>query len=112
MAKGKSGGNFVYSTNPDFQYNDESYTAHESIAKDKQRLIVGKSTKGRNGKIATLISGFIGPENELEELCKLIKSKCGVGGSSKEGEIVIQGDIKAKIVEILQKEGYSAKLGN
>ena len=92
--------NVVYSTNPDFGYemdNDE-----EQVTLDK---------KNRCGKVVTLITGFIGTENDLKELGKLLKSKCGVGGSAKDGEIMVQGDFKTKIIELLIKEGYSKTKG-
>ena len=77
---------------------------------NKQQLIVSIDKKQRKGKTVTLIEGFIGKTEDLEALAKLLKTKCGVGGSAKDGEIVIQGDFKQKVKEILQKEGYKVKL--
>ena len=101
----------VYSTNPDFSYQtDETETGVETLAPAAQKLIVKIDRSGRAGKQVTLISGFVGSE---EDLASLAKTKCGGGGSSKEGEILIQGDFREKVVEILHKEGYvKAKRGN
>ena len=104
----------VYSTNPDFSYQtDETETGVETLAPAAQKLIVKIDRSGRAGKQVTLISGFVGSEEDLASLAKTLKTKCGVGGSSKEGEILIQGDFREKVVEILHKEGYvKAKRGN
>ncbi len=99
--------NIVYSTNPDFQYEQEEDDAPESIDKKQQKLRVCIEKKGRGGKTVTLINGFIGQEEDLKELGKLLKSKCGVGGSVKDGAISIQGDFKSRIIEILKAEGYT-----
>jgi len=98
--------NIVYSTRPDFQY---SYAEKEGIAtlpKEKQLLRIVLDKKNRGGKTVTLINGFTGSENDLQELGKLLKMKCGVGGSAKEGEILIQGDFRNRILTILHTEGY------
>ncbi|MDR0836354.1 MAG: translation initiation factor [Tannerella sp.] len=97
----------VYSTNPDFKY--EITEDRETLPKEKQTLHISLSTKNRGGKTATLITGFTGKEEDLEALGKRLKVKCGVGGSAKDGEIIIQGDLRQKITEILQKEGYKVK---
>ncbi|MGL4852580.1 MAG: translation initiation factor [Phocaeicola sp.] len=99
--------NVVYSTNPDYNYNYSDEEESETIAKKQQKLRVSIEKKGRGGKTATLVSGFIGTEEDLKELGKVLKSKCGVGGSAKEGEIIIQGDLKQRIIELLKQEGYS-----
>ena len=99
--------NIAYSTNPDFQYEQEEDDAPESIDKKQQKLRVCIEKKGRGGKTVTLINGFIGQEEDLKELGKLLKSKCGVGGSVKDGAILIQGDFKSRIIEILKAEGYT-----
>ena len=99
--------NVVYSTNPDFKYETDEREEQEEVDKEKQNLRVSIEKKNRGGKIVTLITGFIGTEESLKELERLLKTKCGVGGSAKDGEIIIQGDFKTKIIELLKKEGYS-----
>lgn len=96
----------VYSTNPDYHYNDESDKDIEPLAEDKQKLRISLDKRNRKGKSVTLITGFIGREEDLNTLGKLLKTKCGVGGSTKDGEIIIQGDHRNKVLDILQKEGY------
>lgn len=96
--------NIVYSTNPDFNYQTEE---NETIEKNKQKLRVSIEKKGRGGKTVTLITGFVGKDDDLKELGKILKTKCGVGGSTKDGEIIIQGDFKQRIIELLKTEGYT-----
>lgn len=103
--------NVVYSTNPDFHYDTEEEEETATLDKAKQKLRVMLDRKNRGGKVVTLITGFIGTDDDLKELGRLLKSKCGVGGSAKEGEIIIQGDFKAKIIELLVKEGYNQTKG-
>lgn len=103
--------NVVYSTNPDFSYNKEEDEEQVSADKNKQNLRVSIDRKNRGGKVATLITGFVGTDNDLKELGKLLKSKCGVGGSSKDGEIIVQGDFKQKVIDLLIKEGYTKTKG-
>ena len=103
--------NVVYSTNPDFHYDTEEEEETATLDKAKQKLRVMLDRKNRGGKVVTLITGFIGTDDDLKELGRLLKSKCGVGGSAKEGEIIIQCDFKAKIIELLVKEGYSQTQG-
>lgn len=98
--------NVVYSTNPDFHYNTEDTEITATLPKEKQNLRVNIEKKNRSGKVVTLVTGFVGNEEDLKELGKLLKSKCGVGGSAKDGEILIQGDLKTKVIELLKKEGY------
>ena len=99
----------VYSTNPDFEYDKEEKQETETVSKKQQKLRVSLDRKKRKGKAVSLISGFVGKDNDLKELAKLLKTKCGVGGSVKDGEILIQGDFRDKIIELLAKEGYKAK---
>ncbi len=99
--------NVVYSTNPDFKYENEENEESETPSPAAQRLRVQLDRKNRGGKVVTLITGFVGKEDDLKELGKLLKSKCGVGGSAKDGEIIVQGDFKQKIVDLLKKEGYT-----
>lgn len=105
--KGRSG--VVYSTNDDYSYDYDDEFEKETLAPSEQKLKVMLDKKSRGGKQVTLVEGFIGTEEDLKDLGKLLKSKCGVGGSAKNGEILIQGDHRDKILQLLQKEGYSAK---
>lgn len=102
----------VYSTNPDFQYQTEPAVEEETLPPQKQRLIVGIDRRNRGGKQVTLVSGFVGKADDLKELARALKTKLGVGGSAKDGEITIQGDFRDKVVSILQQMGYQAKRGN
>ena len=99
--------NIVYSTNPDFQYSTDEMEENETLPKQQQKLRVNIEKNHRGGKTVTIVSGFIGGEADLKDLGKLLKTKCGVGGSVKEGELLIQGEFKEKIVELLKKEGYT-----
>ncbi|MDO4181336.1 MAG: translation initiation factor [Bacteroidales bacterium] len=99
--------NVVYSTNPDFKYETTEEEEAETPEKNRQKLRVSIEKKGRGGKTVTLVSGFTGREDDLKELGKLLKTKCGVGGSVKEGEIIIQGEFKQRIIDLLKSEGYS-----
>lgn len=99
--------NVVYSTNPDYRYETDDDEYAETIEPAKQNLRVQLDKKNRGGKVVTLVTGFIGTEDELKELGKLLKTKCGVGGSAKDGEIIVQGDFKQKVLELLKKEGYT-----
>ena len=95
-----------YSTNPDFEY-DNDYL-EETLSNNKQNLEVWID-KHRAGKTAVIIKGFIGNNNDLKSLRKILNTKCGVGGSAKNGEIIIQGNVRDKIMNILKKEGYNFK---
>ena len=102
----------VFSTNPDFQYQIEEELEAETLEPSKQKLVVKIDRKGRAGKQVTLVTGFVGNEEDLKELGKMLKVKCGVGGSAKDGEIVIQGDFRDRVTELLKSAGYNAKRGN
>ena len=102
----------VYSTNPDFQYTTEKAEEAATLEPGKQRLIVGIDRRNRGGKQVTLITGFVGADEDLKALAKTLKTKLGVGGSAKEGEITIQGDFREKVTDLLKQMGYNAKRGN
>jgi len=99
----------VFSTNPDFQYEKEDDQQDEAPLPKQQNLRVELDRKGRNGKAATIITGFVGSEDDLKELARKLKTKLGVGGSTRDGEILVQGDFAAKIIQLLQSEGYKVK---
>jgi translation initiation factor 1 len=110
MAKNKKiKGDIVYSTNSDFHYEYVSDEIVETPLPSQQNLKVWLDRKQRKGKVVTLIEGFVGNDNDLKGLAKILKTKCGVGGSAKDGEIIIQGDHREKILGILINEGYKAK---
>ena len=99
----------VYSTNSDFSFKQSSNNEQDTLPPKQQNLKLFLDKNGRAGKQVTVVSGFIGTTSDLESLAKKLKTKCGVGGSSKDGEILIQGDVREKLIEILVKEGYKAK---
>jgi len=99
----------VFSTDPDYQYNYNGSKEEETLAPEEQDLRVMLDKKSRAGKQVTLITGFVGSDDDLKSLAKFLKSKCGVGGSSKNNEIMIQGDFRDKVLQLLQTEGYKAK---
>jgi translation initiation factor 1 len=99
----------VYSTNPNFQYETDADGDAETLPPTRQDLRVQLDKKQRNGKKATLITGFVGKDDDLKALAKILKTKCGVGGSAKDGEILIQGDFCNKVIEILKAENYKVK---
>jgi translation initiation factor 1 len=97
----------VYSTNPDFVFDDGVEEEPETLPASKQKLRVSIERNGRGGKTVTLVKGFVGKEDDLKALGKTLKTKCGVGGSVKDGEVVVQGDFRDKIVALLKSLGYS-----
>ena len=99
--------NVVYSTNPNFNYQEASGEQVDTLAPAQQRLYVSIDRKQRAGKEVTLVEGFVGSDEDLKELGKLLKSKCGVGGSAKDGEILVQGTLKQKVFDLLIAAGYS-----
>lgn len=99
--------NVVYSTNPDYQYETEEKEEQATPEASRQKLRVQLDRRNRGGKVVTLVTGFTGTEDDLKDLGRLLKSRCGVGGSVKDGEIIVQGDFKQKVLEILKKEGYT-----
>ena len=99
----------VYSTSDNFDYDYNAESEEATLAPEKQRLMVSLDKKQRAGKKVTLVTGFVGAEDDLKSLGKSLKSKCGVGGSAKNGEILIQGDFRDRIKSILQEEGYKVK---
>ena len=98
--------NVVFSTNPGFQYETQEDEEQELLPKNQQKLRVKIDRKNRGGKAVTLVTGFVGPEDDLKALGKLLKGKLGVGGSAKDGEIIVQGEFKDRVIEILLKDGY------
>ena len=103
----------VYSTNPDFQYETvQDAPQAETLPPGRQRLVVRIDRRQRAGKQVTLVEGFVGSQADLADLAKTLKTKCGVGGTAKDGEITIQGDLRDKVVSLLTGMGYNAKRGN
>ncbi len=102
----------IYSTNPDFNYQTNEELESETLAPAKQDLRVTIDAKMRAGKQVTLVSGFIGTTEDLEVLGKKLKTKCGVGGTVKDGLVILQGDFRDKVLKALVDEGYKAKRGN
>lgn len=96
----------VYSTNPDFQYQYDERPEATTLPPDRQRLRVSLDRHHRGGKTVTLVTGFVGTDNDLQTLGKLLKAKCGVGGSAKDGVIIIQGDQQDKVRSALAAAGY------
>ena len=97
---------FVYSTDPDFKFEEEEEEAQETLLPKEQRLRIRFETKHRGGKTVTLVQDFVGKEEDLEELGKKLKNYCGTGGSVKDGEIIIQGDQSDKVLQWLLKNGF------
>ena len=103
----------VYSTDPDFAYRTEETVEESTLPPGKQRLVVTLDRRNRGGKQVTLVTGFTGTDEDLKALGKTLKVKCGVGGTAKDGEITVQGDLRDKVVGLLHELGYvKAKRGN
>src|SRR3954462_15845344 len=100
--------NIVYSTNPDFKFEEGKNDARETLSPSQQQLKVYLDRMG-GGKMVSRVSGFVGTEVDLVALTKMLKQKCGVGGNAKDGEILVQGDNREKIIVLLTKEGYKIK---
>lgn len=99
--------NVVYSTNPNFEYCTGTEEEKETLPKQQQKLRVSIEKNHRGGKTVTLVKNFIGSSDDAKDLGKFLKTKCGVGGSCKDGEILVQGDFKEKVIELLKNEGYT-----
>ena len=99
----------IYSTNPDFAYQTDEAPEVETLPLDRQRLRVRIDRRNRGGKTVTIVEGFRGRPDDLEALGKALKVRCGVGGATKDGEIILQGDLRQKVVDILQSEGYGVR---
>ena len=105
--KNKDTRGFVYSTDPNFRFEEDNTADQETLAPAQQKLRIKLETKHRAGKAVTIVDGFIGMTTDWEELGKKLKNYCGTGGSVKEGEIVIQGDQREKVLQFLLKNGYT-----
>ena len=101
-------GGFVFSTNKDFEIGSND-TSQETLPNNQQKLQAHLDKKNRGGKVATIIKGFEGNDDDLKTLAKQLKTLCGVGGSAKDNEIIIQGDFRTKIMDYLAKQGYKVK---
>ena len=99
----------VYSTNPDYKYETAEEVGCRTLEPSAQDLRVWLDRKQRAGQQVTIVKGFVGSDEDLRELASMLKNKCGVGGSAKEGEIIIQGDFRDRVVDLLLKAGYKAK---
>jgi translation initiation factor 1 len=106
--KNKKGG-IVYSTNEHFAYQHDEPAEEVTFPPEQQDLRVMLDKKARKGKQVTLVTGFVGTQRDLKDLGRFLKSKCGAGGSAKDGDIIVQGDFRDKIMKVLQQEGYRAK---
>lgn len=108
MAKKKfNAGGIIYSTDPDFKLNEEEQEQEETLPANQQKIKVQLDKKQRAGKVVTLVYGFTDNDDEVERIGKEIKRFCGTGGSAKNGEIIIQGDFRGKVLQWLKKNGYT-----
>jgi translation initiation factor 1 len=105
MSKQKNTKGIVYSTDPDFQYEQQEEQKEETSFA-QQKIYVSIDRKQRKGKEVTLVEGFVGSDEQLKDLAKLLKSKCGVGGTAKDGEIIVQGNHREKVIELLKQAGF------
>lgn len=105
--KNTNNNGFVFSTDPNFHFQNEEKQTVETLHPKQQKFKIRLDTKRRGGKAVTLIEGFIGKEEDLQELGKKLKNHCGTGGSTKDGEIIIQGDQREKVLQCLMKNGYT-----
>lgn len=110
MSKPKNRNGVVFSTNPDFQFEDESNRESELLPWTSQKLKVSLDKSGRAGKAVSLVEGFCGPAAELEKLAKELKNLCGTGGSAKDGQILVQGDQRSKMAAFLEKKGARVRM--
>jgi translation initiation factor 1 len=99
----------VYSTNPDFQYDSGEEEESQTPEPRLQQLYVSLDKKNRKGKKVTLVEGFVGTTQDLKELARDLKSSCGVGGSTGDGQILIQGDFRERVIKLLQDKGFKVK---
>ena len=102
-------GGIMYSTDPSFEYENDTLAGDVDLPNNQQDLRVMLDRKNRGGKAVTLVTGYHGNDADLQALTKMLKSKCGVGGAAKDGEIIIQGDFRDKVLLLLQKEGFKVK---
>ena len=109
MADWKERLGMVYSTDPDFEYDTAGEQEPETLAPERQNLRIWLDRKHRGGKTVAIVRGFVGREADLAELGRMLKSKCGTGGSVKDGEIIIQGDRRDRVAELLSAAGYGCK---
>jgi translation initiation factor 1 len=109
MSKKKNVSGIVYSTNPNYNYTFVNAPERDTLPPQQQELRIFLEKKHRGGKTACVIKGFIGKQDDMEDLGRLLKTKCGTGGSAKDGEIIIQGDCRDKILQILLEKGFKAK---